>query len=121
MAGLLARGGRGLLRASLLGIPRMAPAVRSCCSEAHPGIPRGIGHSTPGGSFLHGPLGGKLPCPRRASGSAFNVPPSAEEIARPVGACSMFKLPMRDSAEGLDVAFVGVPLDIGTTHRPGAR
>ncbi|XP_070812124.1 LOW QUALITY PROTEIN: guanidino acid hydrolase, mitochondrial [Pituophis catenifer annectens] len=121
MAVLLAPGGQGLLRASLLGIPRMAPAVRSCCSKTHLAIHRGIGRSTPGGSFLHAPLGRKLPCPRRASGSAFNIPPSAEEIARPVGVCSMFKLPMRDSAEGLDVAFVGVPLDIGTTHRPGAR
>ncbi|XP_058016933.1 guanidino acid hydrolase, mitochondrial isoform X1 [Ahaetulla prasina] len=121
MAGLLARRGRGLLRASLLGIPHRAPAVPSCCSETHLALPRGIGCSTPAGSFLHGPLGRKLPCPRRASGSAFNMPPSAEEIARPVGVSSMFKLPMRDSAEGLNVAFVGVPLDIGTTHRPGAR
>ncbi|KAL8198573.1 UNVERIFIED_CONTAM: hypothetical protein K2H54_016624 [Gekko kuhli] len=53
--------------------------------------------------------------------SEFNVPPSAEFVARPVGVCSLFKLPIRTSAEGLDAAFVGVPLDTGTSNRPGAR
>ncbi|XP_014737258.1 PREDICTED: agmatinase, mitochondrial [Sturnus vulgaris] len=53
--------------------------------------------------------------------SEFNVPPSALLVARPVGVCSMMKLPMQASAEGLDVAFVGVPLDTGTSNRPGAR
>lgn len=53
--------------------------------------------------------------------SGFNVPPSAQLVARPVGVCSMMKLPMQASAEGLDVAFVGVPLDTGTSNRPGAR
>jgi guanidinobutyrase len=31
------------------------------------------------------------------------------------------RLPARERADGLDVAFVGVPLDIGTSNRPGAR
>uniref|UniRef100_A0A8B9UB70 Agmatinase n=1 Tax=Anas zonorhyncha TaxID=75864 RepID=A0A8B9UB70_9AVES len=44
---------------------------------------------------------------------SFNVPPSAEFVARPVGICSMLRLPVRASAEGLDAAFVGVPLDTG--------
>ncbi|XP_013920085.1 PREDICTED: agmatinase, mitochondrial [Thamnophis sirtalis] len=121
MTGPLAGGGQGVLRAWLLGVPRRAPAVRSCCSQGPPALPRPIGCSPPGGPFLQGPLARRLPCPRRASGSAPSLPPSAEEVARPVGVRSMFKLPMRDSAEGLDAAFVGVPLDIGTTHRPGAR
>ncbi|GCC29062.1 guanidino acid hydrolase, mitochondrial [Chiloscyllium punctatum] len=56
-----------------------------------------------------------------SSSSRFNVPPSAAEIARPVGICSMMRLPVQDSSEGLDAAFVGVPLDIGTSNRPGAR
>ncbi|XP_070615050.1 guanidino acid hydrolase, mitochondrial isoform X2 [Erythrolamprus reginae] len=107
MAGLLAAGTHGFLRGPLLGLP----LVHSCP----------IGPHTPGASFLRGPLARKLPCARRASGSAFNVPPSAEDTARPVGIGSMFKLPLWDSAEGLDVAFVGVPLDIGTSHRPGTR
>ncbi|XP_074781233.1 guanidino acid hydrolase, mitochondrial [Athene noctua] len=54
-------------------------------------------------------------------GSQFNVPPSAQLVARPVGVCSMMKLPVQSSAEGLDAAFVGVPLDTGTSNRPGAR
>uniref|UniRef100_A0A7M4FNG4 Agmatinase (putative) n=2 Tax=Longirostres TaxID=1298654 RepID=A0A7M4FNG4_CROPO len=33
----------------------------------------------------------------------------------------MLKLPVQVSAEGLDAAFVGVPLDTGTSNRPGAR
>ncbi|XP_063001269.1 guanidino acid hydrolase, mitochondrial [Elgaria multicarinata webbii] len=56
-----------------------------------------------------------------SSNSSSNFPPSAELVARPVGVCSMFRLPIQDSAEGLDAAFVGVPLDTGTSNRPGAR
>ncbi|XP_005988764.1 agmatinase, mitochondrial [Latimeria chalumnae] len=60
--------------------------------------------------------------PRRGlSDSGFNVPPSTELIARTAGICSMFKLPVQDSPQGLDAAFVGVPLDTGTSNRPGAR
>ena len=33
----------------------------------------------------------------------------------------MMRLPTADSPDGLDVAFVGVPFDIGTSNRPGAR
>ncbi|XP_010214397.1 PREDICTED: agmatinase, mitochondrial [Tinamus guttatus] len=45
----------------------------------------------------------------------------AEFVARPAGICSMMKLPVQTSATGLDAAFIGVPLDIGTSNRPGAR
>ncbi|XP_033898263.1 agmatinase, mitochondrial-like isoform X1 [Acipenser ruthenus] len=58
---------------------------------------------------------------RGLSGSRFNVPPSAEFVARPSGIASMFKLPIQDSPVGLDAAFVGVPIDTGTSNRPGAR
>lgn len=37
------------------------------------------------------------------------------------GIASMMRLPIANSPEGLDAAFIGVPLDIGTSHRPGAR
>ncbi|MBN3273105.1 SPEB protein, partial [Polyodon spathula] len=57
---------------------------------------------------------------RGLSGSRFNVPPSAEFVARPSGIASMFKLPIQDSPVGLDAAFVGVPIDTGTSNRPGA-
>ncbi|MGH0158406.1 UNVERIFIED_CONTAM: hypothetical protein FKN15_035411 [Acipenser sinensis] len=33
----------------------------------------------------------------------------------------MFKLPIQDSPVGLDAAFVGIPIDTGTSNRPGAR
>lgn len=33
----------------------------------------------------------------------------------------MMRLPLRATAEGLDACFVGVPLDIGTSNRSGAR
>ncbi|KAF7237579.1 Agmatinase, mitochondrial [Varanus komodoensis] len=77
--------------------------------------------TAPGGSFLRSGAGqGALPPRRWNSDSRFNIPPSAEFVARPVGICSMFRLPIRDSADGLDAAFVGVPLDTGTSNRPGA-
>jgi guanidinobutyrase len=37
------------------------------------------------------------------------------------GPATMMRLPARDSAAGLDVAFYGVPFDIGTSNRSGAR
>lgn len=37
------------------------------------------------------------------------------------GIATMMRLPMAASPEGLDVGFIGVPLDIGTSHRPGTR
>ncbi|KAJ8369775.1 hypothetical protein SKAU_G00098030 [Synaphobranchus kaupii] len=51
----------------------------------------------------------------------YNVPPSAEFVARVSGIATMGKLPFQESAEGLDAAFVGVPIDTGTSNRPGAR
>jgi len=37
------------------------------------------------------------------------------------GIATMMRLPLRSSAEGLDVCFVGVPFDLGTSMRSGAR
>jgi len=37
------------------------------------------------------------------------------------GIASMMRLPVVSSAQGLHAAFIGIPLDIGTSHRPGAR
>ncbi|KAM5248699.1 guanidino acid hydrolase, mitochondrial [Ctenodactylus gundi] len=58
---------------------------------------------------------------RLASDAPRNQPPSSEVVARSVGVCSMMRLPVQASPEGLDAAFIGVPLDIGTSNRPGAR
>lgn len=50
-----------------------------------------------------------------------NQPLSGNAMPRFGGMASMMRLPVATSAAGLDVAFIGVPLDIGTSHRPGAR
>lgn len=50
-----------------------------------------------------------------------NQPLSGNAMPRFGGIASMMRLPVADSALGLNAAFIGVPLDIGTSHRPGAR
>lgn len=42
-------------------------------------------------------------------------------MPRFAGPATMMRLPAVERADGLDAAFVGVPVDIGTSHRPGAR
>ena len=37
------------------------------------------------------------------------------------GPATMLRLPTQDSATGLDACFVGIPMDIGTSNRAGAR
>lgn len=51
----------------------------------------------------------------------LNQPLGGNEMPRFGGLASMMRLPVADRAAGLDAAFIGVPLDIGTSHRPGAR
>ncbi|MFK8020890.1 MAG: agmatinase [Pseudomonadales bacterium] len=51
----------------------------------------------------------------------FNQPLSGNDMPRFAGIASMFRLPSQETAEGLDVAIVGVPLDIGTSNRVGTR
>ncbi len=51
----------------------------------------------------------------------FNQPLSGNEMPRFAGHASMFRLPIQDTAKDLDVAIVGVPLDIGTSNRNGTR
>lgn len=63
----------------------------------------------------------RLQTSRKSSGNRYNVPPSAEFVARVSGIPTMAKLPYQETAEGLDAAFVGVPIDTGTSNRPGAR
>ena len=50
-----------------------------------------------------------------------NQPLSGNAMPRFGGIASMLRLPVASSPEDLDAAFIGVPLDIGTSHRPGAR
>jgi guanidinobutyrase len=53
--------------------------------------------------------------------TARNQPLSGNAMPRFGGLATMMRLPAAESAEGLDAAFIGVPLDIGTSHRPGTR
>lgn len=50
-----------------------------------------------------------------------NQPLGGNTMPRFGGPATMMRLPSQDSAAGLDACFVGVPLDIGTSNRPGTR
>ncbi|VDC20296.1 agmatinase [Pseudogemmobacter humi] len=52
---------------------------------------------------------------------AFNQPLGGNEMPRFGGPVTFMRLPTAASAEGLDVAFCGIPMDIGTSNRPGTR
>ncbi|XP_036035357.1 agmatinase, mitochondrial [Onychomys torridus] len=56
-----------------------------------------------------------------ASDAPHHQSPSSEPLVQLVGVCSMMRLPLQSSPAGLDAAFIGVPLDTGTSNRPGAR
>ena len=53
--------------------------------------------------------------------TGFNQPLGGNSMPRFGGLASMMRLPVAESPTGLDAAFIGVPLDIGTSHRPGTR
>ncbi|WP_048308451.1 agmatinase [Halomonas sp. PR-M31] len=51
----------------------------------------------------------------------FNQPLGGNEMPRFGGLASMMRLPTQEGAAGLDAAFIGIPMDIGTSNRPGTR
>ena len=51
----------------------------------------------------------------------YYQPLGGNEMHRFGGPATMMRLPSQESAAGLDVCFVGVPFDIGTYNRAGAR
>lgn len=51
----------------------------------------------------------------------FNQPISGNDLARFSGPNTYMRLPQATSLEGLDVAVLGVPMDIGTSWRSGTR
>jgi guanidinobutyrase len=53
--------------------------------------------------------------------TAPHQPLGGNAMPRFAGPATMMRLPALDSAAGLDACFVGVPLDIGTSNRPGTR
>ena len=48
-------------------------------------------------------------------------PPDGRVFPRFMGPSTFARLPRVDQVERWDVAVVGVPFDIGTSYRPGAR
>jgi guanidinobutyrase len=53
--------------------------------------------------------------------SRFNQPLGGNEMPRFAGPNTFMRLPSAADAAGLDVAFIGIPMDIGTSWRPGTR
>ncbi|MEO7336316.1 MAG: agmatinase [Caldimonas sp.] len=53
--------------------------------------------------------------------TTFNQPLGGNAMPRFAGLATMMRLPAATSAVGLDAAFIGVPLDGGTSNRAGAR
>lgn len=51
----------------------------------------------------------------------YNQPLGGNEMPRFAGPGTMFRLPSKISPDGLDMGVIGVPLDIGTSLRAGAR
>jgi guanidinobutyrase len=50
-----------------------------------------------------------------------NQPLGGNDMPRFAGPGTMMRLPSQSTAEGLDACFVGVPFDLGTSNRSGAR
>ncbi len=50
-----------------------------------------------------------------------NQPLGGNDMPRFGGPATMMRLPSATSPEGLDVAFIGIPMDHGTSNRPGTR
>jgi len=55
------------------------------------------------------------------SDKKFNQPLGGNEMPRFGGIATMMRLPHQPDPSGLDVGFVGVPFDVGTSNRAGAR
>ena len=52
---------------------------------------------------------------------SYNQPLGGNEMPRFGGPGTLFRLPSQDDAQRLDIALIGVPLDIGTSNRAGSR
>ena len=53
--------------------------------------------------------------------TGLNQPLGGNDMPRFGGPATMMRLPAQADATGLDVAFVGIPMDHGTSNRPGTR
>ncbi|MFN3844795.1 MAG: agmatinase [Paracoccaceae bacterium] len=53
--------------------------------------------------------------------SRFNQPLGGNDMPRFAGPATMMRLPTAESYDGLNVGFIGIPMDHGTSNRPGTR
>jgi guanidinobutyrase len=53
--------------------------------------------------------------------NSYNQPLGGNEMPRFGGPATMMRLPVQETAEGLDACFVGIPMDIGASNRAGTR
>jgi guanidinobutyrase len=53
--------------------------------------------------------------------TSFNQPLGGNEMPRFAGPGTMFRLPTQEDASNLDIALIGIALDIGTSNRAGTR
>ncbi len=53
--------------------------------------------------------------------SVFNQPLGGNDMIRTGGPATFMRLPVQKGAEGLDACFIGIPMDTGTSNRPGTR
>ena len=53
--------------------------------------------------------------------SVYNQPLSGNAMPRTGGPATMMRLPAAETAAGLDACFLGIPMDIGPSNRPGTR
>jgi guanidinobutyrase len=51
----------------------------------------------------------------------FNQPLGGNDMPRAGGPGTMMRLPTQPTAKGLNAAFIGIPMDHGTSFRPGTR
>ncbi len=51
----------------------------------------------------------------------YNQPLGGNDMPRFGGPATMMRLPAQATAEGLNACFIGIPMDIGTSNRPGTR
>lgn len=58
---------------------------------------------------------------RKFASSSFNTPLSGNDMPRAGGIATFMRLPYQPTAEGLDVGILGIPIDVGTSNRPGTR
>lgn len=95
----------------------LKPGAENFCARAGARLPIIGGPGAPArtdGRLVSNPP--QAPRPRE-----LNQPLGGNEMPRFGGPATMMRLPSQAGPEGLDACFVGVPFDLGTSNRSGAR